>query len=143
MEEKDFTSYEYFLIETDEKGRRWMHIEGCCWRNGGRTAGGDDGEEEYDAPYSVTEYCGCYIPLGELIACRTSAERWDLICDYECACNQYEGDYTWEQLIDAGYGDPAGANGVMCTDGVPNFDNCLHYSEIWWNTPDGCYYYRY
>ena len=139
MKEEDFRDYEYYLIETDKDGRRYMHMEGYCWQNSGRTRwDGDPNEEEYDTPYTVTEYTSVYIPLEELTALEGPGDRWEMICDAESACNQYEGDYTWDELVEAGYGDTQETNGVT---GVVGFGQRLHYSDITMDTPDGAYHY--
>ncbi len=136
--EKDFGDYEYYDIETDNDGERFMHIFGYCWHNDGRV----DDETSGPRPYTVTEYTNCRVPLKELVACKDASERWDLICDCEAAVQQYEGDYTWDGFIAAGYGDPGLRNGCMSTgDNEPSFDNYLHYENISIWTPDGSYYY--
>lgn len=138
MEEIDFTDYEYYDIETDYNGKRYMHIFGYCWQNDGR----EDDETGAPLPYTSTEYTGCYIPLDKLVACKDIDERWELICECEAAVQQYEGDFTWEDLLAAGYGDPGSSNGCISTgDDIPAFDNFLHYKDISVNTPDGSYYY--
>ena len=143
MEEKDFKDYECYDIETDDDGKRYMHVFCYCWQNDGRTRwDGDPDVEEYDTPYTSTEYTFCRIPLEDLVRCKDADERWSLICDCEGAVQQYEGDYTWEEFIAAGYGDPKDSNGCISTgDNVPAFDNYLHYKDITMDTPDGSYYY--
>jgi len=136
MKEEDFKSYEYYSIE-EHNGEKEMHIFGYVWKNDGRED--DDGNL---APYTVTEYTGVYIPVGELVACRTPEERWDLIMDYECACSQYEGDYTWEGLLDAGWGSPDMGNGIISTGEPYSANDYLHYSDIWFDTPCGDYWYE-
>lgn len=136
MKEEDFTPYEYYSIE-EHGGRKYMHIMGYVWHNYDRKD--DDGNL---VPYSVTEYCGVEIPIGELVACRTPEERWDLIMDYECACSQYEGDYTWDDLVKEGWGAPDMSNGVITTGEPYSATGYLNYADIWYDTPCGDYYYE-
>ena len=126
LDEAGFRDFEMYRIEMDGN-EKVMHIDHYSWVNGGRTAGGDDGFNEYNAPYTVTEYTFCEIPLKELVRLG-SEERWDLISDYEANVSQYEGDYIWEDFVDFGYATPGNAKH-------------LSYGDITMDTPCGDYYY--
>ena len=137
MKEDGFYSYEAYEIETDSEGKRWLHPFCYCWRNDGR----EDDETGQELPYTATEYTFCNIPLDEFLACETWAEKWDMINDAEAAVQQYEGDYTWNGFIDAGYGTPDACNGVISSGGeVATFDSRLDYKDITADTPDGLYH---
>ena len=141
MRESDFRDYTYYSIETDDDGSRYVHIMGTVWKNDGREHPTE--EDEYgnpiEAPYTVTEYTGVYIPLDEIIADR-DVDGESIIWEYIDNCQQYEGDYTWEELLDEGYGDPGYRNGVISTGHVPDFSSHLYLGEIWYDTPDGDYH---
>jgi len=130
-EEAAFTSYEYYDVDM-EGDEKVIHIFGCVWDNDGRE----------DGPYTVTEYTFCEIPVKKLVACKDSSERWGLICDYEANVKQYEGDYEWDELVEAGYGIPSLQNGVLGNP-EPGFGTYLHYNDITEDTPCGSYYYTY
>ena len=128
--EQDFRSYEYYDIEMED-GQKVMHIFGCVWENDGR----EDGD------YTVTGYTFCCIPIKDLTACGSAAERWDLIMDAEGSVQQYEEDYSWEDLLKEGYGSPDSPNGVISTGGECSFGTHLQYEDITADTPCGSYYY--
>ena len=113
----DFRDFEFYSIEM-VGGEKVMHISFSVWRNDGR----EDGD------YTVTDYTFCYIPLRELVACKSRGARWELIMDYESEVHQYEGDYTWGRLVEEGYGYP----------GSPKQE--LDYGDITMSTPCGDYY---
>lgn len=133
-----FKSYEYYDIDMDN-GEKVLHIFGCVWENDGRV---DDRTGQL-VPYTVTEYTGCYIPVKDLVACENNTEKWDLIMDAEASVQQYEGDYSWKQLLAEGYGTPSSPNGVFGGSETCDFGKELHYSDITLDTPCGEYHYYY
>jgi len=133
MKEEDFYSYEAYEIITED-GKRYIHPLCYCWINGGR----EDDETGQPLPYSATEYTFCFIPLDEYLACGSWQEKWDMICDAEAAVQQYEGDYTWEDFIAEGYGDPDSQNGVALSEA--SFKPYLNYKDITEETPNGLYH---
>lgn len=140
-ENEDFKDYEYYSIEDHPDGK-YMHIFGYVWKNDGREGETDEHGYTPTLPYTVTEYTGVLIPIKDLVACEGDSEKWDLIMDYEGACSQYEGDYTWNDLIEEGYGSPEMPNGVISTGEPFSARQHLHYDEITLDTPAGDYWYE-
>ena len=125
---------EYYLIETDEDGSRYIHIEEYIWdaKEAGRTCEDEDGNE-VDADVVVTEFAGCYIPMKELLV---AEDRFDLVMDSEAESNQYEEEYTFEQFRKL-Y--PPSELSSLIDAGTCYSAEYLHWDDITEDTPDGWY----
>lgn len=127
--------HDYYYIETDEDGSRYIHIEEYIWdaREVGRTCEDEDGNE-VDADVVVTEFTFCYIPMDEFLE---SDDRRYLAEEYEGEVQQYEGEYTFEQFKKEFLKN----DGTRYTDaGTCYSAEYLPWDDIKEDTPDGWYY---
>ena len=81
---------EAYHVETDNDGKKQIHIDGYCYVNENEH---DDG---YD--YRCVEACGCYVSVEELGAFENDDEKLNrLYHEFEIS-KQYEGDMTEEDV---------------------------------------------
>ena len=130
---EDLLEKEFYFIE-EEDGKKYVHIEEYLWdaREAGKTV--DIDGEEVDADIVVVEYTKVYIPLEEFVS---AENRWDLINEYEGACQQYEMEYTWEQFEKEF---PPNRSKNLIDAGSCYYAEHLEYDDITMSTPTGWYW---
>lgn len=128
---------DYYLIETDDDGSRYVHVEECLWNAHQADRTVIVNGTEVDADIVVTEFTWCYIPLEDFLE---AEDRRELVSEYQGEVQQYEGEYTFDMFIDQFY--PKDAKGLI-TAGSCYSAKYLDYDDIKEDTPDGWYCSKY
>mgnify|MGYP007069835210 CR=1 FL=1 len=79
---------EAYRVETDNRGKKQIHIDGYCYDNS------DDG----DAEYRCVEASGCYVSVEDLDAFDNDDQKLELLYHEFAESKQYLGDMTEDEV---------------------------------------------